>query len=80
MEPNNSPFDVAIVGDGLAGTVALAYARQAGLKAIVLERQDRVGGLWRDLPAWQDIQISPMDWTLGDFLGITRRRNADSSA
>ena len=26
-----------------------------------------MGGLWRDLPAWQDIQISPLDWTLGDL-------------
>ena len=67
MEPSNNTFDVAIVGGGLAGVVALAYARKAGLNAIVLERQDRIGGIWRDLPAWQDIQISPMDWTLGDL-------------
>jgi Pyridine nucleotide-disulphide oxidoreductase len=67
MEASHSPLDVAIVGGGLAGIVALAYARRAGLKAVVLERQGRVGGLWRDLPAWQDIQISPTDWTLGDL-------------
>ncbi len=67
MESGGSSFDVAIVGGGLAGVVALAYARRADLKAVVLERQGRVGGLWRDLPAWQDIQISPMDWTLGDL-------------
>lgn len=67
MEPSNSLFDVAIVGGGLAGVVAMAYAGRAGLEAIVLESQGRVGGLWRDLPAWQDIQISPMDWTLGDL-------------
>jgi cation diffusion facilitator CzcD-associated flavoprotein CzcO len=67
MEAPGNRFDVAIVGAGLAGVVALAYARRAGLEAIVLERQDRIGGLWRDLPAWQDIQISPADWTLGDL-------------
>ncbi len=67
MQPSNSPYDLAIVGGGLAGVVALAYARKAGLNAIVLESKGRVGGLWRDLPAWQDIQISPMDWTLGDL-------------
>lgn len=60
-------LDVAIVGGGLAGVVGLAYARKSGLEAVVLERQDRVGGLWRDLPAWQDIQISTADWTLGDL-------------
>lgn len=63
----NRLLDVAIIGGGLAGIVALTYARRAGLEAIVLERQDRVGGLWRDLPPWQDIQISPADWTLGDL-------------
>ena len=74
MEDAGKLFDVAIVGGGLAGVVALAYARRAGLEAIVLERRGRVGGLWRDLPAWQDIQISPADWTLGDLplLGATQ--------
>ncbi|HZT56109.1 MAG TPA: NAD(P)-binding protein, partial [Burkholderiaceae bacterium] len=63
MKSADKRFDVAIVGGGLAGVVALAYARRAGLDAVVLERQARVGGLWRDLPAWQDIQISAADWT-----------------
>jgi hypothetical protein len=67
MESADKRFDVVIVGGGLAGVVALVYARRAGLDAIVLERQGRVGGLWRDLPAWQDIQISAADWTLGDL-------------
>ncbi|WP_210731898.1 NAD(P)-binding domain-containing protein [Hydrogenophaga sp. PAMC20947] len=67
MEPAGKRFDVAIVGGGLAGVVALTYARRAGLEAIVLERHGRVGGLWRDLPAWQDIQISTVDWALGDL-------------
>lgn len=67
IESAGKRFDVVIVGGGLAGVVALAYARRAGLEAIVLERQGRVGGLWRDLPAWQDIQISTADWTLGDL-------------
>lgn len=67
MESTSKRFDVAIIGGGLAGVVALAYARRAGLDAVVLERQGRVGGLWRDLPAWQDIQISPADWQLGEL-------------
>ena len=74
MGSTDKRFDVAIVGGGLAGVVALAYARRAGLEAIVLESQGRVGGLWRDLPAWQDIQISPADWALGDLplQGVTQ--------
>lgn len=74
MEFAETCLDVAIVGGGLAGVVALTYARRAGLDAMVLEARDRVGGLWRDLPAWQDIQISPADWALGDLplAGVTQ--------
>lgn len=67
MQSDGKRYDVAIIGGGLAGVVSLAYARRAGLEAVVLERAGSVGGLWRDLPAWQDIQISAADWTLGDL-------------
>jgi cation diffusion facilitator CzcD-associated flavoprotein CzcO len=60
----SSPLDVAIVGAGIAGVIHLHYARRAGLDARVFERGPAVGGLWRTLPAWQDIQISPADWAL----------------
>ncbi|AMO24126.1 hypothetical protein GCM10027034_17080 [Ramlibacter solisilvae] len=67
MDREQAVLDVAIVGAGIAGVVALYYARQAGLQARVFERQDGVGGLWRKLPAWQDIQIAPADWAIGDL-------------
>ena len=37
-----------------------------------------VGGLWRDLPPWQDIQFRKEDWTLGDLplSGEDQRRNS----
>jgi cation diffusion facilitator CzcD-associated flavoprotein CzcO len=60
-------FDVVIVGGGPAGIIALAYARMAGLAAVLLERRDVVGGLWSQLPSWQDIQNREEDWTLGDI-------------
>ncbi len=63
-DPGALPLDVAIVGAGLAGVVHLHYARRAGLQALVFEKAPAVGGLWRTLPAWQDIQISPADWAL----------------
>lgn len=59
--------DVAIVGAGVGGLAHLHYARRAGLTARVFDRQEGVGGLWRRLPAWQDIQISAADWALGDL-------------
>ncbi len=60
-------LDLAIIGAGISGVIHLHCARQAGLSAVVLERQTGIGGLWRQLPAWQDIQISPVDWALGDL-------------
>ena len=64
---NERLLDVAIIGAGLAGIVRLHDARQAGLDALVLEARDGVGGLWRELPAWQDVQISPLDWAVDDL-------------
>ncbi|MDM0021027.1 flavin-containing monooxygenase [Variovorax saccharolyticus] len=60
-------LDLLIIGAGIGGVMALYYARKAGLSALVLERQDVVGGLWATLPAWQDIQFGRCDWTLGDL-------------
>jgi cation diffusion facilitator CzcD-associated flavoprotein CzcO len=65
--PTTALLDLAIVGGGIGGVIQLHHARRAGLAALLLERQDGVGGLWRTLPAWQDIQISPTDWALGDL-------------
>ncbi len=61
------PLDLAIVGAGIAGVIHLHYARQAGLDAVALEARDGLGGLWRALPAWQDIQLSTADWAIGDL-------------
>jgi len=67
MERQDEVLDVAIVGAGLGGVIALHYARQAGLRARVFDRAAAVGGLWQQLPAWQDIQIAAADWTAGDL-------------
>lgn len=64
---HDSGFDLAIIGGGIAGLIHLVYARKSGLNVVLLERQESVGGLWRELPAWQDIQICPIDWTVGDI-------------
>jgi cation diffusion facilitator CzcD-associated flavoprotein CzcO len=60
-------LDLVIVGGGIGGVISLKYARDAGLQALLFERAGRIGGLWRDLPSWQDIQIRREDWTLGDL-------------
>jgi hypothetical protein len=63
----SSDLDLVIVGGGIGGVICLKYAKDAGLKTRLLERAERIGGLWRDLPSWQDIQFRKEDWTLGDL-------------
>jgi hypothetical protein len=58
-------LDLIIIGGGIGGVICLKYAKSAGLNAVLLERKDGVGGIWRDLPRWQDIQFRKEDWTLG---------------
>jgi cation diffusion facilitator CzcD-associated flavoprotein CzcO len=58
-------LDLLIVGGGIGGVLCLKYAKAAGLAALLLERKSGVGGIWQDLPAWQDIQFARQDWTLG---------------
>lgn len=58
-------MDLIIIGGGIGGVICLKYAVTAGLNAMLLERGSALGGIWRELPAWQDIQIRKEDWTLG---------------
>ncbi len=44
-------IDIVIVGAGPAGLCAAAAARRRGWEPVVLERGERVGGLWRRVPA-----------------------------
>jgi cation diffusion facilitator CzcD-associated flavoprotein CzcO len=64
---SSATLDLAVIGGGIAGIIHLHYARRAGLRTLLLEKAPAVGGLWRTLPAWQDIQICPVDWTVGDL-------------
>lgn len=65
--PDTPPLDLVIIGGGIGGVISLHYARQAGLNALLLEKESVIGGLWAQLPAWQDVQLHPVDWTLGDL-------------
>jgi Pyridine nucleotide-disulphide oxidoreductase len=65
--PDTAPLDLVIVGGGIGGVISLHYARQAGLNTLLVEKAGVIGGLWAQLPAWQDVQLHPVDWTLGDL-------------
>jgi hypothetical protein len=76
---NQEHRDLLIIGGGVGGVICLKYARQAGIDALVLERQGAVGGLWCVLPDWQDIQFRKEDWTIGD-LPIRSEKRQDIQA
>ena len=53
-----------IIGAGISGIVFLEYAKEAGLRCLVLDKQDDVGGLWNWIPEWQDIQNRKEDFAI----------------
>ena len=53
----DAPLDILIIGGGIGGIISLYYARKSGLNALLLEKQGAIGGLWAQLPSWQDIQF-----------------------
>jgi oxygen-dependent protoporphyrinogen oxidase len=62
-----SPADVCIVGAGMAGLVVAAETAAAGLRAVVLEASDNVGGM-----------LAPV--TIGGDAGVTVDAGAESFA
>jgi phytoene dehydrogenase-like protein len=50
--------DVAIVGGGHNGLIAAAYCARAGLRTIVLERRDVLGGAAVTEPVWPGYKVS----------------------
>jgi len=57
-------YDAIIIGAGISGVTFLKYARDKGLNCLVLEKQNGVGGLWKRLPSWQDIQNRTVDFAI----------------
>lgn len=61
-------YDAIIIGAGLIGVFTLAEAvRQGNKRVLVLDKADRVGGLWNHLPEWQTVQNAPVDFCMQGF-------------
>ncbi len=46
MDKKSSNYDVVIIGAGWSGLLACKYCLAEGLKTVVLEGRDRIGGVW----------------------------------
>ena len=57
---------IIVIGGGICGLIFTKYARNLGFDVCLLEGENKVGGLWRKLPSWQDIQSRKEDWAIND--------------
>ncbi|MDZ7846338.1 MAG: hypothetical protein U5L96_06030 [Owenweeksia sp.] len=60
------PYDAIVIDAGICGMIFLKYAREKKLNCLVLDKQSDVGGLWNQLPSWQDIQNRKIDFAIND--------------
>jgi phytoene dehydrogenase-like protein len=61
------PYDVAIVGAGHNGLVTAAYLARAGLRTVVLEAEERVGGACVTEEPWPGFKVSTAAYVVSLF-------------
>lgn len=62
-----SAYDAVIVGGGHNGLVCAAYLARAGLRVVVLERRERVGGMAETSEPWPGVRLPTLAHTVGRF-------------
>lgn len=62
---NVAQWDAILVGAGHNGLTCAAYLARAGLKVLVLEARDRVGGACTLREPWEGYRLSPCAYLLG---------------
>ncbi|WAR28553.1 FMO5-like protein [Mya arenaria] len=73
MDTNTEAVDVVVIGGGISGVVTLKCLLDAGLSAVVIERTDDVGGLWKfrendyGVMSFTHINVSKYNYCFSDF-------------
>lgn len=72
--------DLLVVGGGPAGTAAALAASRCGLKSLIVERYNHLGGLWTSglvLPCFPHIQLTGWKKNRRSFSGSLTRLSQD---
>lgn len=70
--PADDAPTVAVIGAGPAGLAAAALLRRAGVRAIVLDRDERIGASWAD--RYDSLRLNTVRW-MSDLPGLRMERS-----
>ena len=65
MTARESTYDVVVVGAGHNGLVCAAYLAGAGLRTLVVDNRDRVGGMADTSEPWPGVRVPTLAHTVG---------------
>ena len=65
MTPRSSEFDAIVIGAGHNGLVCAAYLARGGLRTLVLEARETVGGMAETGEIWPGVQVPVLAHTVG---------------
>ena len=67
MTRRTGTYDAIVIGAGHNGLVCAAYLGAAGLRVLVLERRDVVGGMAETAEPWPGVRVPRLAHTVGRF-------------
>ena len=65
MTPRSAAFDAIVIGAGHNGLVCAAYLARGGLRTLVLEARETVGGMAETREIWPGVRVPVLAHTVG---------------